>query len=41
VWADTVSRTMFAPSELPIGIITGLLGAPFLLVLVNRMNPAR
>lgn len=41
VWADTMSRTMFAPSELPIGIITGLLGAPFLLVLVNRMNPAR
>ena len=41
VWADTVSRTMFAPSELPIGIITGLLGAPFLLMLVNRMNPAR
>ncbi|AXE37244.1 FecCD family ABC transporter permease [Acidipropionibacterium virtanenii] len=41
VWADTFSRTVFSPSELPIGVITGLLGAPFLLALVSRMNPAR
>jgi putative membrane protein len=36
VWADTFSRTVFSPAELPIGVITGLLGAPFLLVLVKR-----
>lgn len=41
VWADTFSRTVFSPSELPIGVITGLFGAPFLLALVGRMNPAR
>ena len=36
VWADTFSRTVFSPAELPIGVITGLLGAPFLLILVRR-----
>lgn len=36
MWADTFSRTVFSPAELPIGVITGLLGAPFLLVLVRR-----
>ena len=35
--ADTVSRTMAAPAEIPIGIITALCGAPvFLLLLVQR-----
>lgn len=34
--ADTVSRTLFSPVELPIGVITGLIGAPFLLLLIGR-----
>lgn len=34
VWADTAARSLFAPRELPVGILTALLGAPvFLLVL--------
>lgn len=38
IWADLLARTVFAPQELPIGIITALLGAPFLLVLIRRMH---
>lgn len=33
---DAVARTVLAPAELPIGIITALLGAPFFLFLLRR-----
>ena len=36
VWADALARTMMQPRELPIGIITAMVGAPFLLILVRR-----
>jgi iron complex transport system permease protein len=36
VWADTLARTAFAPSELPVGVVTALLGGPFFLVLLRR-----
>jgi len=29
VWADALARIAIAPSELPVGVITSLLGAPF------------
>ena len=32
--ADTISRTLVAPSELPIGILTALLGTPFFLYIL-------
>lgn len=38
IWADILARTLFAPQELPIGIITSLVGAPFLLVLIRRLH---
>lgn len=38
IWADVLARTLFAPQELPIGIITALVGAPFLLVLIRRLH---
>ena len=38
IWADVVARTLLAPQEIPIGIITSLVGAPFLLVLVRRLH---
>lgn len=40
LWADSLSRTIVAPAELPIGIITAILGAPFFLwlLLKNRQN---
>jgi iron complex transport system permease protein len=36
VAADTVARTIVAPAELPIGILTALLGTPVLLVLIRK-----
>src|SRR5690606_18320690 len=38
VWADVAARVVLVPQELPIGIITALIGAPFLLVLVRRFH---
>ncbi|NEE00991.1 FecCD family ABC transporter permease [Phytoactinopolyspora halotolerans] len=38
VWADVVARVALQPQELPIGIITALVGAPFLLILVRRFH---
>ncbi len=40
VLADTLARTAFSPGELPLGVLTGLLGAPlFLLMLRRRFSP--
>ncbi len=36
--ADTIARTIIAPTEIPVGIVTSLLGAPFFLFLLNRMR---
>jgi len=37
ILADTLSRTIVAPAELPIGILTALVGAPFFLwLLINQ-----
>ncbi len=38
VVADTVARTTFAPSELPVGILTALLGGPFFLGMLIRFR---
>lgn len=38
VWADVFARVAFTPSELPLGIVTAVVGAPFLLVLVRRLH---
>ncbi|SFF32250.1 iron complex transport system permease protein [Fontimonas thermophila] len=34
--ADTAARTLFMPAELPIGILTALIGGPFFLALLLR-----
>jgi len=34
--ADLASRTLVAPSELPIGVVTALVGAPFFIFLLSR-----
>jgi iron complex transport system permease protein len=34
--ADLLARTIVAPAELPIGIVTALVGAPFFLWLLLR-----
>ena len=38
VWADILARIVVAPAELPIGIITALIGGPFFLYLLLRQN---
>ncbi len=40
--ADTISRTIVAPSELPIGILTSLIGGPiFIAILIKYKNTLR
>jgi iron complex transport system permease protein len=41
VLADLVARLVLAPAELPIGIITSLLGCPFFLYLLHRHGARR
>ena len=36
VAADTVARTALAPAELPVGVVTALLGGPFFIWLLRR-----
>src|SRR4029077_11805372 len=36
VWADTLARTALAPVELPVGVVTALVGGPFFLFLLRR-----
>lgn len=38
VAADVIARTVWSPRELPIGIVTALVGAPFLILLVRRFH---
>ncbi|UDY37376.1 FecCD family ABC transporter permease [Dermatobacter hominis] len=36
--SDLIARRLFAPTEIPVGIVTGVLGAPFLLYLLAVGN---
>lgn len=36
VYADLLARTLLAPTELPIGILTAAVGAPFFIYLLNK-----
>ena len=39
--ADTLARTVAAPAEIPVGLLTSLLGAPWFLWLVFRRENSR
>ena len=41
LWADAFARVVMQPRELPIGVITAAIGAPFLLILVRRLHARR
>jgi len=41
VAADTGARTIMAPVEMPVGIITAAIGAPFFLFLFQREKGGR
>ncbi|MDA8369154.1 MAG: iron ABC transporter permease [Nocardiopsaceae bacterium] len=38
VWVDLVSRTLVAPQELPLGVITALIGVPVFITLMRRRS---
>ncbi|MFF3941534.1 FecCD family ABC transporter permease [Streptomyces phaeofaciens] len=38
VWADLLSRLLLAPAELPVGVITAVVGVPAFLLLMRRGN---
>lgn len=38
VFMDGLARVIIAPEELPVGILTGLLGAPFFIALLSRQK---
>lgn len=40
VWADMGARLLLAPAEIPVGIITSLVGAPVFIILLKRFNVA-
>jgi iron complex transport system permease protein len=41
VIADTLARTMLAPQQLPVGVLTALIGVPVFLFLLSRASPGR
>lgn len=38
--ADTAARTLLAPAELPVGVVTAAVGAPFFLFILRRFSRA-
>ncbi len=36
IWADIAARTIAAPMEIPVGVLTALCGGPFFLWLMRR-----
>jgi len=36
LWADTLARVVFAPSEIPVGVFTAILGGPFFAYLLRK-----
>ncbi|MFP5393632.1 MAG: FecCD family ABC transporter permease [Gammaproteobacteria bacterium] len=38
VLADTLARTVIAPQQLPVGVVTALVGAPVFLIQLHRLN---
>lgn len=36
VWADTLARTVFDPRELPVGVVTALVGVPVFVAVLRR-----
>ena len=38
LWVDVISRVVVAPAEMPLGVVTGLIGAPVFLIVMGRRN---
>jgi iron complex transport system permease protein len=40
MWCDTISRVIIAPAEIPVGVVTSLLGGPFFIyILLRKKTP--
>lgn len=40
VWADVLARTLVSPGELPVGVVTAFVGAPFFTLVLRRARRA-
>jgi len=38
IFCDTIARTSFAPVELPVGVITGILGGSIFIYILGRRH---
>jgi iron complex transport system permease protein len=38
LWADTLARMVLSPTEIPLGVVTAFLGAPFFAYLLSRQK---
>ena len=38
VWVDVAARMIIAPEELPVGILTAIIGGPIFIILLKRSN---
>lgn len=38
LWVDVASRVIVAPAEVPLGVVTGLIGAPVFLIIMRRRS---
>ncbi|WP_342787546.1 iron chelate uptake ABC transporter family permease subunit [Pseudonocardia kunmingensis] len=36
LWADTAARSVFAPQDVPVGVVTAVVGVPVFAVLLRR-----
>ncbi|MFI6510579.1 FecCD family ABC transporter permease [Streptosporangium sp. NPDC050855] len=41
LWADTAARVLFTPREIPVGVLTALIGVPAFAVLMRRRSTPR
>ncbi|MBA8826009.1 iron complex transport system permease protein [Saccharopolyspora lacisalsi] len=41
VWVDTVARTLMAPQEIPVGVVTSLVGVPAFVFVLHRSRKPR
>lgn len=40
LWSDTIARTLLSPTEIPLGVVTAFIGAPFFAYLLKRRKRA-
>lgn len=41
LWADTIARTVLSPTEIPLGVVTAFLGAPFFAYLLRKNKQSK